>query len=523
MSDGAITLGLFNSLFASVAEEMGAVLSRTGFSANIKERQDYSCAVFDGDGRLVAQAAHLPVHLGSMPASVAAAIRNLEMFPGDVAILNDPFLGGTHLPDVTLVAPAYEGGELIGYVANRAHHADIGGSSPGSMPLSTEIYQEGLIIPPIKLVEDGVVDSKVVELLCRNVRTPDERRGDLAAQISAIRVGVSRVSEMTLKHGIQQVRMQMRRLIEYGEVLTRDTIRGIPIGRYEFTDVLDDDGISGDAVVIRAEIIIKDDSLTVDFSGTSPASAGPVNTVVAVAESALLYVVRCLMCGEGPTNAGCMVPLRLIAPANTVVSAEPPHAVSAGNVETSQRIVDVLLGALAQALPDVVPAASQGTMNNLAFGGYDSRHKRAFAYYETIGGGMGARPGADGLSAVQTHMTNTLNTPVEALEFEMPVRVIEYAVRRGSGGSGRHRGGDGTRRVLRFLVATDFTVISDRRRHPPYGLQGGRPGALGRNALIRSGSAQIKELPSKTRLILEPGDTVVIESPGGGGWGAQGD
>ncbi len=519
-----ITLEIFKSLFASVAEEMGAVLGRTGFSPNIKERHDFSCALFDAEGRMVAQAAHLPVHLGSMPASVAAAIANVDLGPEDVAVLNDPYLGGTHLPDVTMVMPVHveiDGGpRLVGYVANRAHHADIGGASPGSMPLATDLFQEGLIIPPVKLVEGGETDERVMELICRNVRTPVERRGDLAAQLSASSVGARRLTDIVAKYGHGEVRDHMQGLLDYSEALTRAAIRRIPPGKYSFEDSLDGDGLSDERVTIRVEVTVDGDTLLVDFSGSAPEQRGPVNAVQAVTDSAVLYVVRCIAGEAVPANHGCMAPVRVVAPEGTVVNARPPRAVSAGNGETSQRMVDVLLGALAKALPDVIPAASQGTMNNLAFGGYDPARQRSFAYYETIAGGMGARPSAPGLSAVQTHMTNTMNTPIEALEFEMPLRVREYSVRRGSGGAGRQRGGDGVCRSIEFLVATDLTVISDRRTTRPYGLSGGEAGQPGRNTVTRAESGEEERLPSKVRVDLHPGDVLTIETPGGGGWGA---
>ncbi|MEE9285011.1 MAG: hydantoinase B/oxoprolinase family protein [Dehalococcoidia bacterium] len=522
----AVSLEIFKSLFSSVAEEMGALLGRTGLSANIKERRDFSCALFDAQGRMVAQAAHLPVHLGSMPASVAAAIEHVDLGPGDVAVLNDPYLGGTHLPDITLVMPVHVGGggrsAIVGYVANRAHHADIGGASPGSMPLATEIYQEGLIIPPVKLAERGVIDQQLMALICRNVRTPEERRGDLTAQVACAQLGARRLVETVEKYGIGVVTDHMRGLLDYSEAMTREAIRRIPSGRYAFEDVLDGDGLTDEPVVIRVEVTIEGDTLTADFSGSAPQTSGPLNAVLAVTQSAVLYVVRCIAGESAPANHGCLAPVRIVAPAGSVVNASPPSAVSAGNVETSQRIVDVLLGALAQALAERIPAASQGTMNNLAFGGYDPVRRRPFAYYETIGGGMGARPGKDGEPAIHTHMTNTRNTPVEALEFEMPLRVREYRIRRGSGGSGRHVGGDGLRRSLEFLAEADCTIIADRRTSRPYGLAGGEAGTPGRNLVHRRGSAETDELPAKVRLVLRPGDVLTIETPGGGGWGEAG-
>ena len=519
----AVSLEIFKSLFSSVAEEMGAVLGRTAFSANIKERRDFSCALFDDHGLMVAQAAHLPVHLGSMPASVAAVIAEMALQPGDVAILNDPYLGGTHLPDITLVMPVFtergEAMELAGYVANRAHHADIGGAAPGSMPLSTDLYQEGLIIPPLKLLQNGKMDNQLMAIICRNVRTPDERRGDLEAQLACVRTGERRLLEIIGRYGLGDVREHMAGLLTYSEALTRAAIRRIPPGRYAFEDALDNDGISDVPVPIKVTVTVKGDRLTFDFTGTAAETDGPVNAVLAVTESAVLYVVRCIT-GEGiPANQGCMVPIRIVAPPGTIVNARPSRAVSAGNVETSQRIVDVLFGALAKALPDKIPAASQGTMNNLAFGGFDDVRGRPFAYYETIGGGTGGAPNAPGLSAVQSHMTNTLNTPIEALEFDLPVRVKEYAIRRGTGGAGRHPGGDGLRRTLEFLATADCTIVSERRTIKPYGLAGGLPGTPGRTILHRAGSDERVVLPSKTRLKLHPGDSITIETPGGGGWG----
>lgn len=468
---------------------------------------------------MVAQAAHMPVHLGSMPASVTAVLDNLSLLPGDIALLNDPYLGGTHLPDLTMVAAVYQDSQLIGYVANRAHHADIGGSSPGSMPLATELYQEGLIIPPVKLADRGRTDDKVVMLLCRNVRTPDERRGDLEAQMACVAIGQERLLGIVHKYGLDLVHEYMDRLLAYSEALTREAIQGMPDGSYTFEDYLDDDGLSREPLKIRVRVAIEGDRFTADFEGTAAASDGPVNAVMAVVESAVLYVIRCIVGESVPANHGCRVPLTVKVPFNSVLNASPPHAVSAGNVETSQRIVDVLLGAMAQALPTLIPAASQGTMNNVAFGGYDSSRRRPFAYYETIAGGMGARPQSSGISGIQTHMTNTLNTPVEALEFEMPLRVKEYSIRHGSGGSGKFRGGDGLRRRIEFLAATDLTVISDRRQMSPYGLSGGNPGVSGRNHLAKAGSEGDIDLASKVRIALQPGDIITIETPGGGGWG----
>ena len=435
MAVDAISLEVFKNLFVSVSEEMGVALQRTSYSPNIKERRDYSCALFDPAGQMVAQAAHQPVHLGAMPASVRAALDTFPhaLRPGDMVILNDPYLGGTHLPDITLVAPVYidvtpevapevtpqktQGKELVGFVSNRGHHADVGGMTPGSLPLSTELYQEGLIIPPVKLARGGRINQEVVQLICRNSRTPEERKGDLAAQVASIRVGERRLQEITQRYGIAETHEHMAALLDYSERVTRRAIRDIPNGVYRVLDYMDDDGLTEQPVPIRVAITVADDHLTVDFTGTSPQRPGCINAPQAVTVSACLYVVRCVVGDEAPANQGCLRPVEIITPRGTLVNPEPQRGVAGGNVETSQRITDVLLAALAQALPNLIPAASQGTMNNLLIGGHDLNRDKPFVYYETIGGGMGARPTQDGISGIHTHMTNTLNTPIEALEF----------------------------------------------------------------------------------------------------------
>lgn len=522
----AVTLEIFKHLFASVAEEMGVTLGRTGYSPNIKERRDYSCAVFLGDGRMLAQAAHIPVHLGAMPASVLAAIEHTAPFaPGDVVILNDPYLGGTHLPDITLVSPVFITGveqEQAGpdfFVASRAHHADVGGMSPGSMPLSTELYQEGIIIPPIKLVEGGRLNQAALDLIVRNSRTPDERRGDLAAQRASHEVGARRLLEIVARYGLEETNQQAEELIAYAERLTRAMLAALPEGVYTCEDVLDDDGISPEPVPIRVTIRIKRGEMVVDFSGSAPAVRGSVNAVRAIAVSAVSYVLRCVVGAALPMNHGVLAPVQVIVPPGSVLDPGPPHAVAGGNVETSQRIVDVLCGALAQALPDLIPAASQGTMNNLTFGGVDPRRGTPFAYYETMGGGAGAGPQGDGASGIHCHMSNTLNTPIEALEFALPIRVKRYSLRRGSGGAGRHRGGDGLVREIEFFAPARVTILSERRRYAPYGLAGGQPGQTGSNTLISASGAPAQRLPGKASFDVEPGDALRIETPGGGGWG----
>lgn len=518
----AITLEIFRSALTAIAEEMGVTLTRSSYSPNIKERRDFSCALFDPRGRMIAQAAHMPVHLGSMPDSVSAALRGFSSFaPGDVVALNDPYCGGTHLPDITLVAPIHvtvDGEQrLIGFAANRAHHADVGGISAGSMPIATEIFQEGIIIPPIKLWEAGRANEAALALILRNVRTPHERRGDLAAQTAANRTAALRMAELVSRWRLPVVEAHTEALIAYAERITRAAIETIPDGVYSMTDYLDDDGFGEGPLTITVTVTVAASSLTVDFTGSSPQTTGNVNTVEAVAKSAAYYVVRCLMPEDAPTNAGTFAPVRVIAPPGAIVNALPPGAVASGNVETSQRITDVILGALAQALPEVIPAASQGTMNNVTAGGRDPRTGQPFAYYETMGGGMGASPTSDGLSGVHTHMSNTMNTPIEALEYAYPIRIYAYRLRRGSGGAGKYRGGDGLERELVFETPTEVTLLTDRRRHPPYGLQGGHPGLPGENLLIRDGVE--RALPGKVRFTAAPGDHLRVSSPGGGGWG----
>ena len=516
-------LEIFKNLFHSVAEEMGAALRRSAFSTNIKERRDYSCAVFDAEGRVVAMGDHMPVHLGSMPISVATAIEALKLVPGDIAMLNDPYAGGTHLPDITLVMPVALSGSRrpLFYVANRAHHSDIGGAQPASMGLSEEIYQEGLRIPPVHLVRKGEIERDMMALLLANVRTAREREGDLTAQIAACRLGERRLRGLTEKYGAAKTGFYLEALQSYSARLMREALARIPDGVYRGEDFLDDDGFSDRPLRLHVTVRVSGRNAKVDFTGSAPSTRGPVNAVLAITTSAVFYVFRCLLGEEVPACAGLMAPIEVFAPEDTVVNARLPAAVAAGNVETSQRIVDVLLRALAPALPGRIPAASSGTMNNISFGGVDPRTGHPFAYYETIAGGMGARPTADGWSGIHTHMTNSLNTPIEALESAYPVHVRRYELRRGSGGSGRYRGGEGIIREIEFLGDVRVTVLSERRRIPPYGLAGGKPGKTGRNRLIRPRRGKVVELPSKAAFSASHGDILRIESPGGGGWGTR--
>jgi N-methylhydantoinase B len=550
-----VELEIFKNLYHSIAEEMGAALRRTAFSPNIKERRDYSCAVFDSSGEVIAMGDHMPVHLGSMPMSVRAAIAACEMAPGDVVILNDPFRGGTHLPDITLVAPVYveSSGPIVRahtgkgrhkplnrttpdfFVASRAHHADVGGTYPGSMGMCREIYQEGFRIPPVRIMRAGVMEGDVLALLLNNVRTPEEREGDLGAQIAACHTGAGRLRDVCARYGIDRAKHAARELLEYSEELMRAFLLRVPPGSYRAEDFLDNDGISYKPVKIAVTIKVgrsqqargREPALglpkarhvvTVDFTGSDPQVEGSVNAVEAITYSACFYVFRCLLAEDVPATAGLMRPIRVIAPEGTIVNARPPAAVAGGNVETSQRIVDVLLRALAQAIPDRVPAAASGTMNNLTIGGVDPRTAKPFTYYETIAGGMGARPTKPGVSGVHTHMTNSLNSPAEALEYAYPLRVRCYSLRPGSGGNGEHRGGDGIIREIEVLTDCEVTLLADRRTRGPWGLAGGKAGAPGKANLIRNGDS-IEEMPGKFSTRLRKGERIRIESPGGGGWG----
>ncbi|HZQ53458.1 MAG TPA: hydantoinase B/oxoprolinase family protein [Bryobacteraceae bacterium] len=523
MAADPVDLAIFSSAIHSIAEEMGAALRRTAFSPNIKERRDYSCAVFDADGNAIAMGDHMPVHLGSMPMSVRAAIERVPLEPGDVAILNDPYAGGTHLPDITMVMAVFDSAAKnpLFYVASRAHHADVGGAYPGSMGPSRDIYQEGIRIPPVKILRGGVVARDVLNVLLHNVRTPSEREGDLTAQMGACRVGEARLQEVIAKYGRRALGELGRELLDYSERLVEAELAKMPAGTFEAEDFLDDDGFTDEPVPIRVAITIDPGAQTarVDFSGSSAQVASSINAVYAITFSAVHYVFRCLLPGNAPATAGILRPVTVIAPEGSIVNARTPAAVAGGNVETSQRIVDVLMKALAKAIPERIPAASSGTMNNLTIGGIDPRTGKPFAYYETIAGGMGARPVSDGLSGVHTHMTNSLNTPVEALEYAYPLRVVRYSFRPGSGGTGRYRGGDGLIREIELLADCQVTVLAERRKFRPYGLAGGDAGAAGRTMLASEGHA--RELPGKCSVSAKQGDVIRVETPGGGGWGSS--
>jgi len=517
-----IELAIFKSAVYSIAEEMGAALRRTSISPNIKERRDYSCALFDRQQRVIAMGDHMPVHLGSMSHSVEAVVRTLKLGEGDIAILNDPYAGGTHLPDITLVLPIFiEGVEGPSfYAASRAHHADVGGTFAGSMGPCREIFQEGIRIPAIRLVVAGEINTEILSLILHNVRTPEEREGDLDAQIGACRVGEHRLKELVAKYGHEKVNELSDGLLAYTERLVRAELRKMPAGTYQAEDFMDSNGITDDPIRIAVAITFDPDegSAAIDFSGSSPQVAGSINAVYPITYSACLYVFRCLLGDDAPVTAGIMNAITVSAPVASIVNARPPAAVAGGNVECSQRIVDVLLRALAKAAPDRVPAASYGSMSNLTIGGWDERFHLPFTYYETTAGGMGARPGSDGIDGIHCHMTNSLNTPVEALEYAYPFRVRTYSYRKHSGGKGEYKGGDGLIREVELLADAQVTLLGDRRNFQPYGLSGGKGGKVGLTLLIRPDGTS-ETLPAKCSIYAKKHDVIHLETPGGGGWG----
>jgi N-methylhydantoinase B len=518
-----IALSVFASRLAAICDEMGAILKRSAFSPNIKDRLDFSCALFDARGELSAQAAHIPVHLGSMAFAMRQIVTgngvgSIDWQPGDMVVVNDPFLGGTHLPDVTVIAPVFVGADLCGFVANRAHHANIGAAAPGSMPISRHLEEEGVIIPPTLLIRRGQLQQDVWQRLITATGVSSE--GDFTAQISANRSGVARLQALILAMQPSGFDAAIDALNAYGEQMARRHFRAIANGCYRFVDVLDDDGVGTRNIAVAVAVDIVDGAITVDFSGTAAQVDGNLNCPLSVAAAAVLYVFRCLLPAELPVCAGLFRPITLQAPLGCLVNAQRPAAVAAGNVETSMRIVDALLGALHEALPQRIPAASQGTMNNVAMGRLAiesaiSGVSAGWDYYETIGGGGGAHANGEGLHAAQAHMTNTLNTPVESLEQHYPLRVRHYAIRRHSGGDGLYRGGDGIVREYEFLAATQVTLLGERRVSAPWGLNGGGAGERGFNSL--NGLA----VAAKASLKVKAGDRLVLATPGGGGYGSR--
>jgi N-methylhydantoinase B len=487
----------------AACEEMGAVLVRAAHSANIKERRDCSTALFDAGGELVMQAEHIPVHLGSMPDAVAAVLGEPQS-PGDVWVLNDPFSGGTHLPDITLISPIFAGGdgELLGFAASRAHHADVGGPTPGGMPASSSrLEDEGVVIPPTRADDDTLAG------LASQMRSPDQRLADLRAQRAANLTGAERLLELGERHGLDTLRAGMAEILDYAERRTRKRLQDLPDGDYEAEETLEGGDEGSVDVTLRVRATIAGDGLRLDFAGTDPQLEGNLNCPLSVTKSAAFFAVRVLVDPDAPPSAGAHRPVDVDAPEGCLLNARQPAAVAAGNVETSSRVADLVLAALGEAVP--APAQGQGTMNNFTLSG------ESFTYYETIGGGQGACPDADGPSAVHVAMSNTLNTPIEALETEYPLRVRELALRRGSGGDGARRGGDGIVREIEALKPMRFTLLTERRRHPPRGRDGGKPGLAGRNLLNGD------ELPSKAAGDLRPGDRLRLETPGGGGYGSD--
>ena len=504
-----IELSLFTSRLNAICDEMGAVLQRAAFSPNIRDRLDFSCAVFDAKGELCAQAAHIPVHLGSMAYAMQSIVSQLEWHEGDTVIVNDPFLGGTHLPDITLISPVYYDGKLLAFIANRAHHADIGADSPGSMPLSKSLEEEGLIIPPTHLIEQGKMNQTFMSEILSSIRSGSAAQGDFSAQISANNAGVERLCSLISSLDATSFLTALSKLNDYGERLAKSVISDIPNGEYVFSDFMDDDGLGNFDLKITATINVKDENVFVDFTGTTDQTEGNINCPLSVAAAAVYYVFRCLMPNQTPACAGSFKPITLTAPEGCLINAKRPAAVAAGNVETSTRIVDVVMGALAQALPDKIPAASHGSMNNLAMGSVTD----GWDYYETMGGGMGASSSGDGIDAVQTHMTNTRNTPIEVMETSYPVRIKQYAIRKNSGGVGLHKGGDGLVREFEFLKPANVTLLTERRLYSPWGLNNGIDGGCGQNVL------NDKTLTPKICFDVEEGDCLTIKTPGGGGWG----
>ena len=511
-SYNSVELGLFSSRIAAICEEMGALLGRVAFSPNIRDRLDYSCALFNRHGQLLGQATHIPVHLGSMAYAMVDLVESREWHAGDMLILNDPYKGGTHLPDITLVAPVFFSGTLVGFCANRAHHADIGSDAPGSMPVSRTLDEEGVLIPPTLLMRNAEVDEGFLQSLLQRLTSPDTSRGDFNAQIAANLLGAGRLQELVADGGQDEFDQQERNLQSWAQSLVSQSLACIPRGRYQFEDFLDDDGYGHTDIPIRVEISVRNEGVEVDFSGTADQVEGNLNCPMPVTAAAVFYVFRCLMPAHTPACHGALQGVTINAPGGCLVNARAPAAVAAGNVETSSRIVDTVCGALAQALPGQFAAASQGTMNNLAMG---RRGQQGWDYYETLAGGMGAAHDCDGRSARHSHMTNTLNTPVEVLELNYPLIIEQYAIRRDSGGAGQFRGGDGVKRRYRFLEGAEVSLLTERRRNPPWGLNGGQPGQCGNNELDG------RKLPGKVRFQAIAGQTLTIETPGGGGYGTD--
>jgi N-methylhydantoinase B len=506
----SVELGLFSSRIAAICEEMGALLGRVAFSPNIRDRLDYSCALFNSQGHLLGQATHIPVHLGSMAYAMIDLVESRDWSDGDMLILNDPFKGGTHLPDITLIAPVFVAGDLSGFCANRAHHADIGSDAPGSMPVSKQIEEEGILISPTLLMRNGDIDETFLQSMLDKLTSPETSRGDFNAQIAANLLGKQRLQRLVEEYSPSVFEQRENALQSWAGTLVMQSFAEIPNGSYQFEDVLDDDGHGQSDIPIKVTVSVKNDGVVVDFAGTAAQVTGNLNCPMPVTAAAVFYVFRCLMPAHTPACHGAMLGITIVAPKGCLLNAESPAAVAAGNVETSSRIADVICGALAQAVPDKIAAASQGTMNNLAMG---RRGENGWDYYETLAGGMGASIDGNGRSGRHSHMTNTLNTPVEVLELNYPLRVSRYAIRKNSGGTGRHHGGDGIVREYEFLEDANVSLLTERRRHAPWGLDGGEAGQCGLNELDG------EELPGKIELRVSAGQILTIHTPGGGAFG----
>ncbi|MCX8996993.1 hydantoinase B/oxoprolinase family protein [Rhizobiaceae bacterium BDR2-2] len=518
-----IRLEVLKNALEATAQEMGVVLKLTSFSPNIKERMDASCAIFDVQAQLVAQAEHVPVHLGSMLRAVGPTLAMLDpLEDGDVVVVNDPYIAGAHLPDITLIAPVFVEARCIAYVASRAHHSDVGGMEPGSMPgRSTEIFQEGLIIPPVRLYRRGVEQKDIMAMILANVRTPEERKGDINAQLAALRVGIRRVEELAERFGAAMLEEGLAAILDYSERRMRRRLADFPAGRWSGEDCLDDDGSSDDPVLIRLAVEVTPDRMIFDFEGSSPLRRGNINAVQAMVHSAVFYSIKILMDATLPPNAGVMRPVDIRIPEGSFLDARRPAAVCAANTETTQRLADTVLRVFSQFAPERIAAASQGTMNLIGIGGRDPRNGKPYTYIETIGGGQGGRPMGPGMSGVHANMSNTLNTPIEALEISYPFRVERYELREGSAGTGLNPGGEGVVRALRIIGhEARVSLQTDRRKFHPYGLHGGGKGATGVNWMEDETGARHR-LAGKGSLTLQAGEVIVVETPGGGGWGAE--
>jgi N-methylhydantoinase B len=517
-----IAVEVIKGALTYAAEEMGIVLRNSAYSPNIKERMDFSCTLFDHKKRLAAQAEHIPVHLGSMQLAVQKGLEKFrgKLENGDMILFNDPYISGTHLPDITLICPIFHKSKIIAYSANKAHHSDVGGKAPGSMAGdATEIYQEGIIIPPVKFVKRKCIDEEIASILLSNIRTPDIRLGDLRAQMAANLLGKQRVLELVNRYGVETLHKAMEEIMNYSERRTRIEINKMPRGSYSAEDYLENTGTSNKKVKIKVTITIKKNQLLIDYTGTDNQVNGPVNAVLGVTLSGVYYALRCLTDPTIPMNAGCYRPVKVHVPKGTLMNPTSPAPVAGGNVETSQRNVDVLLKAFAQILPEKVCAACQGTMNNIAVGGINPENGESWTFYETIAGGFGGRRGIDGVDAVHTHMTNTMNTPIEAIETVYPIRFLKYELRENSGGPGRWRGGVGLERSWMLLApSATLSVLAERTKIPPWGLYGGKNGAKGEYYIIKPNGKRIK-LKSKCTVEMEKGDTFVVRTPGGGGYG----